>query len=277
MEHILGKIQIMTCEGSSGIILFLASAVRKFLKFGHDQVITACPFPKRTHKIMDFPAAVNAEYHIVHFFVGKFHHLIIEQDAVCGQCKAETLVMYFFLGTSIGHKVFDYLPVHKRFPAEEIHFQILSVAGIGDQEIQRLFSHFISHHGSASMILPFFRETIAAGQVTVMGNVQAEGLHHSGPVLKAVDRFLVHILCEQHLFFFQFCTFLKSGPDIPLLVLVFQGSQDLLLTVPFIEQSNHIVDDLIHHMYGTAVHIQYNIVAIIFITMNHSIFPFFLC
>ena len=125
------------------------------------------------------------------------------------------------------------------------------------------------------MILPFLRKTVTAGQVAVVGNMQAERLHHCGPVLKTVDCFFVHILCKQHLLFFEHRAFLKSSFNIFLLIPVFQGSEYLLLTFSLIQQTDHVVDNLIHHMHGTAIYIEYNVVSIIFITMNHSIFPFF--
>ena len=36
--------------------------------------------------------------------------------------------------------------------------------------------------------------------------------------------------------------------------------------------SRQIIYDVIHHMYGTAVHIQYDVVAVIFILMYHKKF-----
>ena len=83
------------------------------------------------------------------------------------------LVVDLFLLSSISHQVFHHLPVHQRFSAEEIHFQIMPVPGIGDQEIQRFLSHFKTHKGAPAMVLPFFREAVFAGQIAVMGNMKA--------------------------------------------------------------------------------------------------------
>ena len=78
----------------------------------------------------------------------------------------------------ISDQVLYHLPVQKRLPTEEIHFQIPPASGIRDQEIQRLLSHLITHQGSAAMIFPFFRKTVAARQIAVVGDMQAERLHH---------------------------------------------------------------------------------------------------
>ena len=57
--------------------------------------------------------------------------------------------MKLLLFSSVCNQIFDHLPVHQRLSAEEIHFQIASVSGIGDQEIQRFLSYLISssEHG----------------------------------------------------------------------------------------------------------------------------------
>ena len=88
------------------------------------------------------------------------------------------LIVKLFLFSSIGDQVFDHLPVHQRLSAKKIHFQIPAASGIGNQKIQRSFSHFITHQRPAAMIFSFFRKTVAAGKIAVMGDMQTKRLHH---------------------------------------------------------------------------------------------------
>ena len=107
------------------------------------------------------------------------------------------LVVKFFLLPAVSNQIFHYLPVHQRFPAEEIHFQIPPLPGIGDQEIQRLLSHFIGHKSPASVVFAFLSEAVSAGKITVMRNVQAQCLDYCFSLLYLINKILIHILCKQ--------------------------------------------------------------------------------
>ena len=50
-------------------------------------------------------------------------------------------VVEFLLFSSIGNEILYHLPVHQRFPAEEINFQVSPVSGIGNEKIKGFFSH----------------------------------------------------------------------------------------------------------------------------------------
>ena len=86
--------------------------------------------------------------------------------------------MKFLLLSSVSNQVFDNLPVHQRFSTEEIHFQIASASGIGDQKVKCFLSDFIRHQRTSSVILPLLGKTIATRQITVMGNMQTECFHN---------------------------------------------------------------------------------------------------
>ena len=198
----------MMSKGSSYIILVLISGFCKLLELRHNKIIAAGTFAERAHEIMNLLAAVNTEDHISHLFVAEFHYLIIEQDAVGGKGKTEFFIMDFLLLAAICYQVFYNLPVHKRLAAEKVNLQIVPGARIGDKEIQCLLAHLKRHKGTSSVIFPFFCKAVAAGKITVMCNVQAEGFHHCLTVLcKCINGILVYILCEKHAFFPQLLTF----------------------------------------------------------------------
>ena len=145
---------------------------------------------------MNFPAAVNAQHQIRHLPISEIQNLIIQQNTICRQRKTEFFVIRFFQAPAVLHQFLYHLPVHQWFSAEEIHFQIHTAAGISHQEIQRLSAHIKAHQSTPSMVLALFRKTILTGQITVMGNVKTESLHHRLPFLKIKHIILIDIRCK---------------------------------------------------------------------------------
>ena len=164
----------MVSKSSSYIIVVLISGFRKFLEFRHDQIIASGALAERSHIVVYLFTAVYTENNIGHFAIAEFHYLIIKKNAVGCKCKAEFLIMKLFLLSSIFHQIFYHLPVHQRLAAKKIHLQVSSGAGIGNQKIQGLFSNLKGHQGSSSMIFSLLRKTVAAGKITVMGNMQTK-------------------------------------------------------------------------------------------------------
>ena len=128
MLHILGEVQIFSCKCSPYVILLLIPALGQLLELRHDQVIASLSVPEWAHTVVDLFSSVQAQDHIVHLPVDELLHLIVEQYAVRREGKAEMLVMKLLLLPSICHQVFYHLPVHERFAAEEIYFQISPVS-----------------------------------------------------------------------------------------------------------------------------------------------------
>ena len=101
--------------------------------------------------------------------------------------------MDFFLLSPVSDKIFYNLPVHKRFSAEKVYFQISSFSRIRNKEIKRFFSYFIRHKRPASMIFPFFCEAVSAGQITVMCDVQAKRLDNCFSLLHFINVVFINI------------------------------------------------------------------------------------
>ena len=137
----------------------------------------------------------------------------------------------FLLGTAVFHQPFHHIPVHQRLAAKEVHLQVLPVSGIGNQEIQCLLSHLIAHEGAASMILAFLCKAVTAGQIAVMGNVQAQCLHHRLPLLKVYHKIPVNILGKELLCFNQLTDFIQRLLYILLAVSVLQTDPYLFLHI----------------------------------------------
>ena len=261
-------------KGASGIILVLVTALGPSLELRHNEIITSCSFTERSHMVMDFFSSIDTHNHISHFFVAEFHNFIIYQDTIGRKGKTEIFIMDFFLLSSVCHQIFDHLPVHQRLAAKEIHFQVSSAAGIGNQKIQCLFSNFEGHQCTSSMVFPFFCKAVSAGQVTVMGNMQTECLHYRRSVFKMLDGVLINIFCKQHPLLFQRPDFFQGCMQIFFSVLLFQLFYYTILISSLIQKGNTVIYNIIHHMDRTTVHIQHNGITVAFILVNHVMFSF---
>ena len=135
----------------------------------------------------------------------------------------------FLLGTAVFHQPLYHIPVHQGLTAKEIHLQVFPVAGIGNEEVQRLLSHLVAHEGAAAMVLAFLCKAVTAGQIAVMGNVQAQRLHNRLPLFKVYHKIPVNILGKKLLRINQLSDFLQSLLYIFLAVSVLQTDPYLLL------------------------------------------------
>ncbi|MPN28483.1 hypothetical protein SDC9_175925 [bioreactor metagenome] len=117
-------------KGTAHIIIFTAARRHQFLKLRHNAVITAVACIIHPQAVVNLFAAVQTQHDIAHFFVGKVDHIIIDQHAICRQCKAELFVVNGFLCAGIGNELFYHIPVHQRLAAKKINFQIGARAGV---------------------------------------------------------------------------------------------------------------------------------------------------
>ena len=184
---------------------------------------------------------------------------------------------------AVGHKVLHHLPVHQGLPSEEIHLQVHPVSRGSHQEIQRLLSHLIAHDGAPSVIFSLFREAVPAGQVAVMGHVQAQRLHHRLTVLKISYVFLVNILRKKLLRFRQLQDLIHGFRKL----LLPEGADGSRFQKPFLHACQHLllfpdafsiqllrlrqdlINTIVHNMHASAVHIHHDVVAVISVLMYH--------
>ena len=181
--------------------------------------------------------------------------------------------MDFLLLPAIGHQILDYLPVHQRLAAEEIHLQIMPVSGIGNQKIQSLLSCLIAHQRPASVVFSFLRKAVAAGQIAVMGDMKAQCFYHCGTLFEINDLVLIGIFREKRSLVFQHLHIIQHFPDILFRPSVLQLCHDILRSAVLI-QAYHLIGQLIHHMNSSAVHIQNNVVTVVIIAMYHFRTPY---
>ena len=190
--------------------------------------------------------------------------------------------MLLLLGTSVFHKLFYNVPVHKRLAAEEINLKVDAVSGVCDQEIQCLLSDLKAHEGAASMVLAFLCEAVLAGKVAVMGNMKAECLHDRLTFLEIDHIVFVNIRSKQFLRVDELLNIGEGILNIFCRVLTDQCfSHCFFLVIRERHRFFHIRDDLrenlhgiveqrIHGMNRSTVYVQNNMVSIIYILMYQS-------
>ena len=260
---------------TTGIIFVLVTALCPFLELRNYQVIASGTFTERTHMIVNFFSSIDTHNHVAHLFVTEFHHFIIYQNTVGGQCKTEVFIMYLFLLSSVSYQVFDNLPVHQRFPSEEVYFQISSASGISDQEIQCFLSYFVGHQCTSSMVFSLFRKAVLTGQVTVMRDMQTQRFDYRWPLFKMLDRIFINVLGKQHSLIGQLLNLFESRLQVFFGIRSRQFFCHFSLRTSLIQQGDTVIYNIIHHMNRSAVYIKNNCVSITFILMNHFLFSFF--
>ena len=111
---------------------------------------------------MYFRSSVQTEHHVAHFLVAEFGYLIVQQHSVGSKSKTEVLACFLFATSGIGNKLFYHVPVHQRFAAEEIYFQIVTSTGMLYKKIKSLLAYFKSHKSLVTLILSLTCEAVGA-------------------------------------------------------------------------------------------------------------------
>ena len=115
-----------------------------------------------------------------------------------------------------------------------------------------------------------------------MGNMQTQCFHNGLSVLKIKYIILIDVRSKKLTCFFQLQNLIHRFTNLSLRIrnicqIQNCGTNGIRILDSFIDQRlhqwNHIVDDIIHNMYGSAVDIHDNVISITFILMYHGI-PF---
>ena len=116
-----------------------------------------------------------------------------------------------------------------------------------------------------------------------MGNMQAKSLYHRLPVLKGPDIIFINIIRIQLSCLIKLQDFLHSLFQLTLCIgtilrrnhsLRLQRIQNSVLFLyalinAFFNPWYHIIDTIVHNMYASAVHIHYDVVAVVFVLVYH--------
>ena len=114
------------------------------------------------------------------------------------------LVIWLFQTSSVGNEFFYHIKVHERLSPKEIHFEVAAASGIFHQKVQCLFSNFITHQRTVSMILALAGKTITAGEGAGMRDVKAQRFYHGLAFFEVNDTVFVRIFGKQRAVFPHF-------------------------------------------------------------------------
>lgn len=73
----------------------------------------------------------------------------------------------------VGNEIFDDFPVHQRFSAEKVHFEIATSPAVFNEKIQSALANFKRHERSLAVILALRCKAIFA--IEIAGGAQREG------------------------------------------------------------------------------------------------------
>lgn len=90
-----------------------------------------------------------------------------------------------------------------------------------------------------------------------------------------LDRTLVNILCKQDACFFELLAFQKSFPQALLRILSIQCLKNLFFALLLIQKWKNIINHIVNDMYGSAVDVHNDVIAVVLVLMDHIKSPFY--
>ena len=183
----------------------------------------------------------------MHLLVEEIDDLVGQPQAIGGDGEIDLLIKAFLQLPAITHHRPDGLHIHQGFAPEQVHLQVLPMAGMGDQKVQGFASHRRGHHAPGTVEFPRIRKAVTAAQVAIVGHMQAHGLDHLLPRLAFGRHGLrgVHTARRP-----QRLHFLHDLPDLPLRI-----GQGVYIPALF-QGLHHRKGRLIHAVQRAALHVQ---------------------
>ena len=186
------------CKSAAHVVVFAASGLHEFLELRHDLLPAAVARIIDAETVMDFFSSVEGKHDIAALAVGKIDDVIVDENAVGRKGEAEVLVMFFFHRARICDDVFDHLEIHERFAAEKVHFEVMSVPAVFDQEIDRALSDLKAHHRALAVVFALGREAVGTVEIAGVRDMQAQRLDDArSPRLQFPGHRLVGVLGKE--------------------------------------------------------------------------------
>ena len=120
------------------------------------------------------------------------------------------------------------------------------------------------------MIFAFLGKAVAAGKVAVVGDVQAQRLHHGLSRLEIKNGVPVDILREQQARLPELGAFRQCLPDQVRRVGAGQLPTYALLVFSLVEQGNRVIHQIVHHVHASAVHVEDDVKTVVFKLMDQK-------
>ena len=256
VQHVLGKVQVVLGEGAPDIVLPIPPALHQLLELGQEGVVAAGAVHPVAHPVVDLPAPVHREHHVVHLPVDEVDALVGKEGAVGGDGEAEVLAGLLLPLPGVADDLLHHPEIHQRLPAREVQFQVPAALRFLNEEVDGLLPHLQGHlHPVAGAKVPGAGETVVAPQVAVVGDVQTHGL--DGRKHHPVGELAVVVGGKQRPLAVQFqhlpvCLLHGVAAVGGKLVQQFPGA---VLRQGGLHRLGHLVKQLVHHMDTAAVDI----------------------
>ena len=177
--HVVGKVQVLPGEGAPHIVVLGPPLRDQLLELGDDHVIAPLPVDSGAHVVVDLPPAVQGEHHVRHLPVDVVDGVLVQQDTVGCDRKAETLVVLFLQGAGVLYRPLDGVQRHQRFPAEKVHLNVPPLARLLHHPVDGPLGGIKVHgHAVSGTEVASRGKAVAATQVAVVGDMQTQCLHH---------------------------------------------------------------------------------------------------
>ena len=280
VQNILQKVRVGVGEGAPHIVVLPVAGSHQLLELGNDLLPAAVSGVVHAVAVVNLLAAVQTQHHVAHLTIGEVDHVNIDEHTVCGQRKAEIFAPLLFHTAGILHQLLHHVPVHQRLAAEEVYLQIVTGAGVFNEEIQRPLAHLIAHQGAVAMVLALTGEAVGAVEVAGMGNVQAQRLDHAGGArLQLARHRLEGILGEQLASRLQLrdlviaLAHLLRRDALGGVVLFGQLTDDGVAALA-LEHGDDVIGQLVHRVDRAGADVQHDVIAAQVVLMDHiSKFP----
>ena len=179
-QHVVAKVEVAGGVGAAHVVLPVAAQVDQLLRPFHGLVERALAVDHGAHVVVHLAAAVDGEDDVVHLAVQKLDALVGQAQGVGGDGELEMLVVLLFQLAGVEHQVVHHVVVHQRFAAEEVHLQLMAVAGMGHQPVERFLARLQRQKRALAVEVARGGKAVAAAQVAVVRRVQAHGLDDAG-------------------------------------------------------------------------------------------------
>jgi hypothetical protein len=130
---------------------------------------------------MNLGPPVYAEDDTDVILVEKGAGFLIEEDTVGGQGEFEFLPPFGPLFPGIADHFLHHSHVQEGFAAKEVDLAQGAGAGIFQEKIYCPPAHLGTHQGPVAAVAPGIAKAVPAAKITVVGHVEAEGLHLAFP------------------------------------------------------------------------------------------------
>ena len=226
----------------------------------------------RTHSIMHFLAAVQRQNQ-ADVVIGKIFYLFLIQKHTIGcQGKFEQLIVLLFLFTAISDCLLYHMPVHQRFSAEEIHFQVLSRTAVRNQEVYGAACHIKAHKHAPLAITALSCKAVFTAKIAVVSDIETKCLDNRP--FRYSQLIIIYHRCKQNLLFNQFINFIHVFIELAGLISPIQTVM-YCFSICAIIIRQHIVGHIIHHVKNSTINVHNNVHAILLKAMNHWFYTAF--